>query len=165
MLIGKWVNDYLMSSCYGSIVTVSLISDGYICWELCLCSAPFSQGKFPQSSNSEQAQSDTCARCPAHVEMLKFTSKINRTVWGISVVRTFAEHFSHTSLQGRFEHSVFSSFPPSLLPLLPYYSHNTSVTCDAVSNNPGVIDCQCLHCIVNWLITLILEITATQTPL
>lgn len=152
--------------------------------ELCLCSTPFSQCKFPQSSNSDQAQNDTCASCPAHVRMLKFTSKINRTLWGVSVVRTLAEHFPHTSLQNRLEHIVsFPSLLPSLLPsfspsfftlnlplsffLSSYHSssplHNTSVTWNAESNDPEVTGYQCLHSLLNWLITLILETTAIQT--
>lgn len=61
--------------------------------ELCLCSTPFSQCKFPQSSNSDQAQNDTCASCPAHVRMLKFTSKINRTLWGVSVLGPWLNTF------------------------------------------------------------------------
>lgn len=173
-----------MSSYYGSLVTLSLISDDYICWESsAYVLLPSHSVNFPSPVILIRHRM-TRASCPAHVRMLKFTSKINRTLWGVSVVRTLAEHFAHTSLQNRLEHIVsFPSLLPSLLPsfspsfftlnlplsffLSSYHSssplHNTSVTWNAESNDPEVTGYQCLHSLLNWLITLILETTAIQT--
>lgn len=127
MLIGKRVNDYLMSSYRDSLVTLSLVSNGYICWESSAYVLLLSHRiNFPSPVILSR---HGVTHIPAAQNVWKCSnSLVSCTVQGISVARTFTKHFYLTSFQSRLDH-ILSTFLSTSLSFLQSHTRSDLRCC------------------------------------